>query len=212
MSTYDLEEQEQLAALRAWWKQYSGIVTVVLIGILLTLSAWQGWNWYQRNQAGQAASIYEQLQKAVRVNDIKASRDATGSILEQYPRTIYAPLAALLSAKIHYQAGDLKTARVQLQWAVDHAPSIQFKSIARLRLANVLVDDQAPEEAAKLLEEKAIDEYEALFSIARGDILLSQKKLQEARTAYKSALNSPAKLDSSMRELVQLKLDALGES
>lgn len=212
MSTYDLEEQEQLAALKAWWKQYSGLIAAIMIIVLLILTAWQGWSWYQRTQAAQAASIYEQLQKAVRASDIKASRDAAGSVLEQYPRTIYAPLAAMLSAKIHYQSGDLKTARVQLQWAIDHAPSIQFKSIARLRLANVLVDDKAPDDAAKLLEEKSAEEYEALFSIARGDIFLVQKKLQEAKAAYKSALSDTGKLEASMRELVQLKLDALGES
>ena len=212
MSTYDLEEQEQLAALKTWWKQYSGLIAALMIVVLLILTAWQGWGWYQRTQAAQAAGFYEQLQQAVRANDLKASRDAAGSVLEQYPRTIYAPLAALLSAKIHYQTGDLKTARVQLQWAIDHAPSIQIKSIARLRLANVLVDDRTPEDAVKLLEEKAADEYAVLFAIARGDIYLVLKKFQEAKAAYKSALSDPGKLEESMRELVQLKLDALGES
>ena len=211
MSTYDLEEQEQLAALRAWWKQYNGLVTTGIVVVLLILTVWQGWNWHQRSQAAQAAGIYEQLQKAVRTNDIKASRDAAGTLLEQYSGTIYAPLAAMLSAKIHYQSGDLKTARAQLQWAVDRSPSAEFQSIARLRLASVLVDDSAFSEAVKMLEAKPAVEFEGLFALMRRDIFLVQKKIQEAKAAYKTAFSNSGKLETTMRELVQLKLDALGE-
>ena len=95
MSTYDLEEQEQLATLKAWWKDNGGLVVTGLAIILVLISAWNGWNWYQRSQSASAATMYEQLQHAARTNDVKAVRDTAGAILEQYPRTAYAPLAAL---------------------------------------------------------------------------------------------------------------------
>ncbi|HKW37117.1 MAG TPA: tetratricopeptide repeat protein [Burkholderiales bacterium] len=209
MSTYDLEEQEQLAALRAWWKEHGGGVTVAVVLAAGAIAAWNGWGWYQRSQAAQAAVLYDTLQKAARANDLKATKDAAGSILENYPRTAYAPLAALVSAKALFQAGDLKTARAQLQWVVEHAKSDEIRSIAALRLASVLLDDKDPDAALKVLEEKPHAGFEALFAAQRGDILSAQKKRDQARAAYKAALEKAG--PGPLREGVRLKLEALGE-
>jgi predicted negative regulator of RcsB-dependent stress response len=211
MSTYDLEEQEQLAAFKAWWKDNGNTILTGAIVVLLAIAGWNGWVWYQRTQAAQAGALYETLQKAARANDVKATRDAAGAILESYPRTAYAPLAALTSAKVHFQAGDLKTARAQLTWVVEHARNPQVREIARLRLANVLLDDGAPDEALKTLEDKPEPAFEALFAAQRGDILVTQKKLADARAAYKAALDRVDEKDSLLRESLRLKLDALGE-
>jgi len=211
MSSYDLEEQEQLAELKAWWKTHGNTVLTGAIVVLLAVAAWNGWTWYQRTQAAQAGVLYDTLQKAARANDVKATRDAAGAILESYPRTTYAPLAALTSAKVHFQAGDLKTARAQLTWAVEHARNAQVRDIASLRLANVLLDDGAPDEALKALDAKPDPAFEALFAAQRGDILVVQKKPAEARTAYRAALDKASDKDGALRESLRLKLDALGE-
>jgi len=167
--------------------------------------------WYQRSQAANAAIIYEKLQKAVRANDIKTTRNVAGEILEQYPRTTYAPFAAMLSAKVHFESGDLKTARAQLQWAETKSRSDGLKAIARLRLAGVLIDDNAASDAERLLVEKPEPGFEALYSAMRGDALLAQHKGDEAKTAYKAALDAGNGLEPSMRDLVKMKLGALGE-
>jgi predicted negative regulator of RcsB-dependent stress response len=211
MSAYDLEEQEQLAELKAWWKTNGNTVLGAAIAVLLAVAAWNGWSWYQRAQSAQAGALYDTLQKAARANDLKATRDAAGAILESYPRTTYAPLAALTSAKVHFQAGDLKTARAQLGWVVDHARNAQLRDIARLRLVNVLIDDGAPDEALKVLDAKPDPAFEALFAAARGDVLVLEKKPAEARTAYRSALDKASDKDGTLRESLRLKLDALGE-
>lgn len=211
MSAYDLEEQEQLAELKAWWKTNGNTVLTGAIIVLLAVAAWNGWTWYQRGQAAQAGSLYDTLQKAARANDLKATRDAAGAILEDYPRTAYAPLAALTSAKVHFQAGDLKTARAQLTWVVEHARNPQVREIARLRLANVLLDDGAPDEALKILDDKPDAAFEALFAAQRGDILIAQNKPAEARAAYRAALEKASEKDAGLRESLRLKLDALGE-
>ena len=151
MSTYDLEEQEQLATLKAWWKEHGGGVALAAILVASAVAAWNGWVWYQRSQAAQAAALYDTLQKAARANDLKATQETAGSILENYPRSAYAQLAALVSAKVLFQAGDLKTARAQLQWVIEHAKSDEIRSIAALRLASVLVDDKDPDAALKAL-------------------------------------------------------------
>ena len=212
MSTYDLEEQEQMEALKAWWKDKGGLILTALSIVLLVVAGWNGWNWYQRSQAASAGVLYEQLQRAARTSDVKAVRDAAGALLEQYPRTAYAGLAALISAKLHFQTGDAKTARAQLQWAMDNSRSEEVRTIARLRLASVMLDENALDDAARIVGGKAPAGFEALYFSMRGDILVAQKKTADARAAYKSALDQGSKLDPSVREIVRLKLDALGES
>ena len=209
MAAYDLEEQEQLAELKAWWKQHGNLVLGAVAAVLLLFAAWNGWRWYQRSQALEAAALYQNLQQAARMSDGKAVRDAAGGILEKYPGTAYAPLAALVSAKVNYQARDLKTARAQLQWAVDNARQEEVRAIARLRLATVLMDDNAYDEAMKMVEAKPVEGFDALFASMRGDILSAQKKRAEARTAYKAAMEKAT--DAAFRETLRLKLDALGE-
>jgi predicted negative regulator of RcsB-dependent stress response len=211
MSAYDLEEQEQLAALKAWWKEHGSTVLTAAIVALLAIAAWNGWIWYQRAQTARAGELYETLQKAARANDVKATRDAAGAILENYPRTAYAPLAALTSAKVHFQSGDLKTARAQLAWVVENARNAHVREIARLRLASALLDDGAPDEALKVLEAKPEPAFEALFAAQRGDILVTRKKFAEARAAYRMALEKADEKDAALRESLRLKLDALGE-
>ena len=210
MSTYDLEEQEQLAALKAWWKERGGGVALAAVLLAAAVAAWNAWTWYERSQAAQAAALYDTLQKAARANDVKATRDTAGSILENYPRSAYASLAALVSAKVQFQAGDLKTARAQLQWVTEHSKSDEIRSIAALRLANVLLDDKEPDAALKALEATPHPGFEALFAAQRGDILAAQKKREEARKAYKAALEKAE--PGPLREVLRLKLEALGES
>src|SRR5258708_31348195 len=140
MSTYDLEEQEQLGALKAWWKEHGGAIVLGVTLVLAAIGAWSAWTWYQRSQSAQAAVLYDTLQKAARANDLKTTRETAAAILENFPRSASAPLAAQASAKLQFQAGDLKTARAQLQWVIEHAGSDEIRSIATLRLASVLLD------------------------------------------------------------------------
>jgi predicted negative regulator of RcsB-dependent stress response len=210
MSTYDLEEQEQLAALKAWWKEHGGAIMLGAALVLAVIGAWNGWTWYQRSQAAQAALLYESLQNAARASDLKATQEIAGNILEKFPRTAYAPLAALISARAQFQAGDRKTAQAQLEWVVEHARNDGIRSIARLRLASVLLDENEYESALKVLDAEPAPSFEALFVSLRGDILLAEKKLPEARAAYKAALEKTQAGDGALRDALRLKLDALG--
>ena len=209
MSAYDLEEQEQIAALKAWWKENGNSVLLGVALVVLAFSGWKGWTWYQGSQTSQAAALYDTLQKAARANDLKAVRDSAGAILEDFPRTAYAPLAALVSAKVQFQAGDVRTASAQLQWAAENAKSAEIRSVANLRLANVLLDDGKPEAALKALDSKPHSSFEALFAAERGDIYVVQKKRVEARASYRQALEKAE--PGPLREALRIKLEALGD-
>jgi predicted negative regulator of RcsB-dependent stress response len=209
MAAYDLEEQEQIAELKAFWKRHGNLIVVAISAVLLLFAAWRFWGWYQTSQSAQAAGAYAELQKAAGANDAKKVRELAGTLLESYPGSLYAALGALVSAKTHFEAGDLKTARVQLQWVVDRARDPEVQALARLRLAAVLLDEKAYDDALKALAAKPPPAFEVLFEDARGDVLRAQGKPAEARTAYQAALGKLAAGDNAARELIQLKLDAV---
>jgi len=211
LRTLDLEEQEQIAALRAWWQRWGNLILTVVTVVLLAIAGYNAWQWYGRSQAAEASALYDTLQKAAAEKNMKAVRDSAGAILEQFPRTAFAPMAALVAGKAHFDAGDLKSARAQLQWVIDNAKEADLKSIARLRLANVLVDDDAPDEALKLLDAPATGEFVAQFGSLRGDILVLKGQSAEARAAYKAALEKVDEKSSGLKDRLQSKLDALGD-
>src|SRR6187549_335041 len=116
---YDLEEQEQLAQLKSWWKDNGTVVIAMLAAAAIGAAGWQGWRGWQAGQSQQAAALYDGLVKAMQADDAKALRDAGGSLVESFPRTLYASMGALASARFYFEHGDLKNARAQLQWVVD---------------------------------------------------------------------------------------------
>lgn len=206
---YDLEEQEQIESLKAFWKKYGNTLMSVLTVVLLAFAGWRGWGWYQARQAAEASLAWESLRKAAAAKDVAAVRDSAGSIFERYASTAYAQMAALVAARAYADAGDLKAARVPLQWAIEHARDEEFQHVARVRLAGIMIDDKAFDQAQALLSAKAPDRYQALYDDRRGDLLVAQDKASDARAAYRQALERLAP-SSPLRGLVQLKLDALG--
>jgi predicted negative regulator of RcsB-dependent stress response len=210
MAAYDLEEQEQLATLKAWWTENGNLVMTTVSLVLIAFAVWQGWNYYQRSQAAQASGLYDAVQKAAGANDLKLVRETTGAVLEQFPRTTYAAMAALVSAKAHFQGGDLKTAHAQLAWVIENARDEALQDIARLRLASVMLDEKAYDDALKVLDAKHGAAFDAQFLATRGDVLVAQGKKDEARGAYKAALDKAEVKDAGQRSYIQLRLDALG--
>lgn len=206
----DLEEQEQVAELKAWWNTHGGLISAAVLAVALVLAGWQGWRWYQASQSAQASVLYDTLSKAAQANDAKALRDAAGTLVESYPRTLYASMGALVAARYYFDRNDLKTAKAQLQWVTEHAPSDDFRDLARLRLASILLDEKAHDEALKLLEKAPGPAYEAQYAALRGDILLAKNQAADAKAAYKLALEKADKKDNAFQESVRMRLEALG--
>lgn len=207
---YDLEEQEQIAALKGWWKDNGAAVLIVVVVVALAFGGWQGWRLWQADQAQQAASLYDALLKGLQADDAKAVRDAGGSLVEKFPRTLYASMGALASARFYFERSDLKNARAQLQWAADRSSSAELRDIARLRLAGVMLDEKAYGEALAQLDAKHATAMTAQYAALKGDVLLAQGKPEEAKAAYRLALEKSDPRAGAFRAGVQLRLDALG--
>ncbi|HET7776662.1 MAG TPA: tetratricopeptide repeat protein [Azospira sp.] len=222
MAVYDLQEQEQLDEIKTWWKQHGNLVTGVLLAAAIGVAGWQGWNWYQGRQAGQAAVVFGVLQKAALEGDAQRLKAAAGELLENYKGSAYASLGALTAAKAAFDAGDLKTAKLQLAWVADNGKD-EMRDLARLRLVAVLLDEKSFDEALKQLDNKPAPAYAARYADVRGDVLLAQDKKAEAKAAYAAGLaaldgdksgRSPQDVQASAayREMLQQKVDALGEA
>jgi len=220
MAVYDHEEQEQLEELKTWWKLHGNLVTSIVVALALMVVAWQGWNWWQRKQAGEAANIYASVQRATAQHDAKRARDLAGELIDKYSTTTYAPMAAMLSGRAQAEAGDLKNAKVQLQWAAENAKDDALRDLARLRLAVLLVEEKNYDDAVKqLTAEPSSASFAARFNDLRGDVLALQGKSAEAKAAYEAAINNlTAKADDAAsktrrdpyKEMVQSKLEAAG--
>lgn len=208
---YDLQEQEQLAELKAWWATYGKPLVAIAMIAVLGFAGWRGYQIWQDRRAGAASDLYGQAQKAYEAKDAAKFKEAAGTLAAQYPKTMYAAMSALLAAKHYTEAGDLKSAEAQLQWVLDRSDSEEGRALARLRLAGLMLDQKRFDEGLKLLGGPAPAAFDALYADRRGDIYAAQNKPAEARKEYKAALEKISPQAGALRNLVQVKLDTLGE-
>ncbi len=211
MAELDLHEQEQVEALKAWWKENGKWVTGALVIGLLGFAGMQFWKSHQAGQAAEAAKLYAEVVKQTASNDAKRIGDAADALVSRYGSSAYAPRAQLLAAQASLQAKDIAHAKVQLQWVVDHASETALQDTARLKLGSVLLDEKKYDEALKQLDAAHPESFTGLYADLRGDVLSAQGKTDEARAAYQQAYDK-TDAKSVYRNLIQLKMDGLGSA
>jgi predicted negative regulator of RcsB-dependent stress response len=209
MAVYDLEEQDQLEDLKAWWTRWGNTATAVVIAVCVAIVGVQGWRWWQHSQAEQASALYTAISNAARSNDLPKAKDAMVQLASRYAGTGYAPRAAMIVARLKFENGDKAGARADLQWVIDRSGEDELKQIARYRLAEVQFDDKQYDDALRSLDAKHDDPFAGLYADLKGDILAASGRNDDARAAYQAAL---AKIDakSPYRSYVEVKLNALG--
>lgn len=209
MTAY-LNEDEQVEALKKWWRENG---TAIIIGIVIGLAAIIGvryWFKYQQTRALNASGAYQHFLDAVgkKTKDKGAARELADSILDKYKGTPYAALTALKLAKEDVDANKLPAAAKQLRWAMKNPGHKTIAMIARLRLARVLVAENKLDDALTLLNQVKDATFDPRFNIVRGDILSKQGKSMQAREAYQLALTDRS-LAGKQRQFVEMKMDAL---
>jgi predicted negative regulator of RcsB-dependent stress response len=208
-SHLDLEEQEQLDELKHFWKRWGDLITWLLIAVLGGYAAWMSWQSYGSKQAAQSAALYDTVERSAMGDDMALLDRSVADMKDKFPSTTYAQQAALLAARI-YQDKDRKAdAKVQLAWVVDHAHDEGYQALARLRLAALLIDEKAYDEARKQLTVKVPEAFAALMSDRLGDLAMLQAQPEEAVQHYKKAWKA-FEPNAEYRRLVAVKLAALG--
>jgi predicted negative regulator of RcsB-dependent stress response len=210
MATHlDLEEQEQLDELKAFWKQYGNLITWLLIAALSAFAAWNGWHWWQRDQAAKSSAMFGELEQAVSAGDVAKAAGVFADLKNRYAGTAFAQQGGLLTAKLQFDKQQPDAAAATLAWVSEHATEPEYQSAARLRLAGVLLDQKKFDEALKALDGAVTPQFAALVADRRGDVLMAQGKPEDAKAAYQKAWDQmEATVD--YRRLIEAKLTALG--
>ena len=208
MSVYD-SDKEQLETLKRWWKSNG---RSVLVGLVLGLTGVLGWNYwrsYTTSQTDEASRRYDQLAALIEAHDHAQAERHGSQLIEEFAESGYAGLASLLLAKAAFEAKNVELAKRHLQWAMDHAEGLEVPRIARLRLARLLLHEEAYAEALALLGTTEPASFIAPYEEVRGDILTAQGDRKDARAAYEKALAALPPFGGN-RDRVQMKIDDLG--
>ncbi len=205
--SYDFEEQERLAELKAWWEDNRLYVIAAVVVAFVAFAAFRGWQYWRKHEAEDAAAMFQPVAQAPK-EDVQKLTQAAQPLIDKHAGSYYASEAQLLVAKAAFDKGDLAEAQKRLEWVMDHGAE-QHRSVARLRLAEVLLDQKKYDAALKLLDENKDAAFAPLAADLRGDIMLAQGRLDEARAAYKLAVEK-APPSNPVKNLAETKLNALG--
>jgi predicted negative regulator of RcsB-dependent stress response len=205
----DLEEQEQLADLKHFWHRYGSAISWALILVFSAVAAWNGYHYWQRSQAAQAAVMYDEVERAALASDMPKLDRSLVDMQELYGRTAYAQQAALLAARVYYDKGNLEASKSALTWVASKASDDGYQSIAKLRLSGILLEAKDYDAALQQIAGSMPTSFIALAADRRGDILAAQGKKPEAKAQYQTAYKEFDER-SEYRRLVEVKLNALG--
>jgi len=208
-NNFDLQEQEQLDELKHFWNKWGTPITWALIVVMGGFAAWNGYQLWQSRQAQQATALVEAVELAAQSGDMARVEQAFGDLQSGYGGTIQAGQAGLLAAKALADAGKLDAAKSVLAWVAEKSSDEGYMALARVRLAGVLIEQKAYDEALAQLSARMPVEFAGIAADRKGDVLGLQGKNQEAIAEYRRAyLALGDKAD--YRRLVEAKLNALG--
>ncbi len=199
-------EEQQLEAIKQWWKENS---SMIVVGVTVGVASIFGWQYYQDQSvvhSEQASIIYENVAANVQsAQTLDEQQARINTLVGEYSDTPYASLSALLLAKQQLAAGDLARAQQQLQWVIDNAVQEELRYLAKIRLARVLLNNAQPDQALALIDQVYPESFRAIALELKGDVLLSQGKQDDAKQAYIEAQNY-----ADSNRWLQLKIDDLG--
>jgi predicted negative regulator of RcsB-dependent stress response len=217
--SYDFEEQERLAELKAWWEDNRLYVLAAAVAAIVAFIGYHVWKSWSASQAEDAALMFKPVAEAVKPGpdpakpkdpaaSAKEIGDAAKPLIDKHPGSFYASEAALIAAKAAFEAANLPEARKQLEWVMNNGVD-EHRGVARMRLAGVLLEDKKYDEALKVLDGNKDEGFVALAADLRGDVMLAQGRLDEARAAYKLAIDK-ASARNPVKNSAETQLNALG--
>lgn len=208
-NNFDLQEQEQLDEIKHFWSKWGTPITWALVVVMGGFAAWNGYQLWQNRQAGQSTALVEAVELAAQGGDMARVEQAFGDLKNGYGGTTQAGQAGLLAAKALADAGKLDAAKGVLAWVAENSSDDGYKALARLRLAGVLMDEKAYDQALAELSKPMPTEFAGVAADRKGDLLALQGKNQEAIAEYRRAYVAFGP-GVEYRSLVEAKLNALG--
>lgn len=205
----DLEQQEQLEAIKGFWKDYRRLILGILVAAVLAFAGVWGWQSWQTSRADASGLLYESLEQALDAQDFEKAEAAYAQVRADYRGTTHADLSALRMAKAYVAAAKLDQAAEALRLAAESKDEA-LGWVAKTRLAAVLIDQDQLQEALKVLEGSPPTALEGMVQDRRGDVLVLLGRKDEARQAYLAARDRLQQDDAGRAlEILQRKLGAL---
>lgn len=196
MTVY-MSEQEQVEMLKSWWKKYGNIIIVVISCLLLIISGVRYWSWHKINIEQQASTIYEKMMFAYANNDYKQVRSNSRRLIDDFKSTIYADVASLTMAKMAVDREKYNFAKKSLAFVTVNSKSPVLISIARVRIARLLMKEAKYQEALSEISKVTDKSLLSIVNELRGDISLAQNKKDDAMKYYKKAMMEVEKVDDA---------------
>lgn len=200
-------EQEQIESIKKWWKENGKSVIVGLVLGLAALFGGKTWIEYKHSLAESASLEFEQLLEELKQKNNQAVDERGEHIIDSFPKTPYASLAAMALAKARVEEGDYASARAKLQWVLDHAQQPEILHTARMRLAKVMIAQGEPAQAISLLDGADAGNFLMSYEEIKGDAYIAMGESSQAAQAYKKALD--AVVPGTPTQQLQMKLDDL---
>lgn len=206
-----ITEAEQIEIIKKWWKEYG---VAAIIGVLVAIAAGFGWHyWQQRHEQMlvHASMRYEQLLTAMVNNEMPAAEARANRLIERYPHTPYAQLAALQLARQDIYTNKVAEADNKLRWLMKHGDSPALRTVARVRLARLLISQNKPQEAIELLDKNDNKTYAAVVDEIKGDAYVLMGNKEQAHQSYENAIKEFPGIEV-VQPLIRMKLDDLAVS
>lgn len=207
MELYDTEEQ-QVEAIKDWWKENG---KAVIIGAVVGLGGLFGWRYYQDTviQASETASqSYTTAMNTLQEKGVDAQSDVQ-AFIESNEVKEYSVLAALQLAKAQVEAKDFAAALEQLKWAQSNTKDAALSPLISYRIARIETEmgnfDAANTELGKVTDTA----WAGRIAELRGDIALRQGDKDAAYAAYAAYTEAQQAADAS--PTLQMKLDDLAK-
>lgn len=209
---FDLEEQEKIDRLKAWWEQWGNLISGAILAVMLAILGWYGWNWYQANQTRSALGYFEIVEGSYRAGDeasLQRLQEANQILQDKHNGNIYAGRGALLAARAYLEKGDYAQAESELQRVLNSPKKYpELVGAATVQLATTYVDQEKFEQALSLLNQDMTG-YEALFANKRGDVYFAQGDLDNAAAQWTQA-SEVSGVSGEFIQTMQFKLSVLG--
>ena len=203
MAIHDTEE-EQVEALKAWWKENGkSMITGSILGAVLIVG-WDFWQKHQNEEATEASTLYQQVLESSETDKPEASEKSSTELIQQFPSSHYAKYAKLMQAKLKVKAGDIAGAKEILQ-ALLQQKDEKIQNVARIRLVRLMLASKEYEKGLQVISEadpSKTESFSGIYDELTGDLYVALNRTSEARTSYQKAIRT-----SKGTPLLQMKLD-----
>ena len=199
---------ESREMLTEWWHDNGKYFIAGAVLSIVAIVGWKGWGYYTETRAIEAATQYEEMLDYIALENAQEAAQILNTLRDKYAATTYSVFASFAMAKFKVEQGQLKEAVPDIKWVTEHSGYEEFKSLAWVRLARLLLELGQTEEAYEIVLSYTFPRgIEELAAEVRGDYLIRQNNYEQAQNAYQNAISTSMVDDYNF---IMMKVEEMG--